>query len=537
MEEFEQMGLFEATYEPFAIKNKIRLIELFGGIGSQAKALEVLGADFEHWRLVEWATNSILAYNAIHIKDWGDHSEGLSKTDLLGKLRGISSNYNKPMTDQEILKRGEPWMRRIYSSMYAEHNLTPDISNVHSADLGIRERERYTYIMTYSFPCQDLSQAGKMKMMGRDSGTRSGLLWQVERILYECKDNDSLPQVLIMENVPQVCGVKNASDWQSWLSSLERMGYTNYPKLINAKNYGIPQNRLRCFMVSLLGEKSYTYPKKVKLRYAIKHFLDEKVDERFFLSDKMIDCFIRYSKKNKDKGNGFEFSVKAGGAIANAITTRSGSRGTDNYVLGEPLASVDEHNKSLNCDPKIAVKGKRQMKDKCEEMGVIKNPKFNDMTSRVYSPEGLCPTIRTVSGGGGEIKIGTICLNPKVDGKQPSLGDRIYSIDGCMPAVATAPFFNANVIEGENMTNNLRIRKLTDGENMRLMGFEQADTEAMKEAGLSVSTIFHSAGDSIVTTDLIGIMGMLIGADTTKAIDDYVDKLTHEKGGLGKYYD
>ena len=87
------------------------------------------------------------------------------------------------------------------------------------------------------------------------------------------------------------------------------------------------------------------------------------------------------------------------------------------------------------------------------------------------------------------------------------------------------------------MTNNLRIRKLTDGENMRLMGFEQADTEAMREAGLSISTIFHSAGDSIVTTDLVGIMGMLIGADTTKAIDDYVDKLTHEKGGLGKYYD
>ena len=354
MEEFEQMGLLEATYEPFVIKNKIRLIELFGGIGSQAKALEVLGADFEHYRLVEWSTNSILAYNAIHIKDFSDHSEGLSKDELLSKIRGISSDYNKPMTDQEILKRGEPWMRKIYSSMVAEHNLSPDISHVHAEDLGVRERERYTYIMTYSFPCQDLSQAGKMKMMGRDSGTRSGLLWQVERILNELKQTDSLPQVLIMENVPQVCGKKNASDWQSWLSSLERMGYTNYPKLINAKNYGIPQNRLRCFMVSLLGEKSYTYPKKVKLRYVLKHFLDENVDDRFFLSERMIDCFIRYNKQNKDKGNGFEFSVKAGGAIANAITTRSGSRGTDNYVLGEPLASVDEYNKSLNLDPKIA---------------------------------------------------------------------------------------------------------------------------------------------------------------------------------------
>ena len=145
MEEFEQMGLFEATYEPYVIKNKIRLIELFGGIGSQAKALEILGADFEHYRLVEWSTNSIIAYNAIHIKDWSDHSEGLSKEDLLAKLRGVSSDYNKPMTDQEILKRGEPWMRRIYSSMVAEHNLSPDISNVHANDLGIREREVYLH--------------------------------------------------------------------------------------------------------------------------------------------------------------------------------------------------------------------------------------------------------------------------------------------------------------------------------------------------------------------------------------------------------
>ena len=142
MEEFEQMGLLEATYEPFAIKNKIRLIELFGGIGSQAKALEVLGADFEHYRLVEWSTNSILAYNAIYIKDWSDHSKGLSKDELLSKIRGISSDYNKPMTDQEILKRGETWMRKIYSSMVAEHNLSPDISHVHAEDLGVRERER-----------------------------------------------------------------------------------------------------------------------------------------------------------------------------------------------------------------------------------------------------------------------------------------------------------------------------------------------------------------------------------------------------------
>ena len=133
-----------------------------------------------------------------------------------------------------------------------------------------------------------------MKGMDKGSGTRSGLLWQVERILLECKEIDCLPQVLVMENVPGVCGSKNAKPWAEWLNALSEMGYTNYVKILNAKDYGIPQNRVRCFMVSILGEHSYDFPRKQKLKYLLKDFIEKKVDERYYLPDKLVEEFERY---------------------------------------------------------------------------------------------------------------------------------------------------------------------------------------------------------------------------------------------------
>lgn len=284
----EQMNLFEAMYEKPELPKHIRLIEFFAGIGAQSKALQNLGADFEHWRTCEWSIHSIIAYNAIHMNDFADKSQGLTYQQVLEAIKGVSSDYNKPMTESELKKRGEPWARRIYSSMQTIHDFKPDVSQVHWDDLGIRERERNTYILTYSFPCQDLSNAGLGKGMRKGSGTRSGLLWEVERILNECKRNDCLPQVLLMENVPAVCGAGNLEPWNDWLDALERMGYTNYHKILNAKDYGIPQNRKRCFMVSILGEFSYTFPKKMKLKYRLKDFIKKHVDEKYYLSDEVV---------------------------------------------------------------------------------------------------------------------------------------------------------------------------------------------------------------------------------------------------------
>ena len=115
--------------------------------------------------------------------------------------------------------------------------------------------------------------------MSRDGGTRSGMLWEVERILDECNEINSLPQVLLMENVPQVIGCNAISDFQEWRAKLESLGYSNYVEVLNAKDYGIPQNRERCFMVSILGDYNYNFPKKIPLEKKLKDLLEDNVDE------------------------------------------------------------------------------------------------------------------------------------------------------------------------------------------------------------------------------------------------------------------
>jgi len=144
-------------------------------------------------------------------------------------------------------------------------------------------------------------------MMGMDkgSGTRSSLLWEVERLLEEC--GKDLPHVLLMENVPQVIGKKNIENFQLWRKKLEDLGYQNYVELLNAKDYGIPQNRERCFMVSILGEYSYTFPQKKELTLRLKDMLEDEVDEKFYLTEEQLKYFIANDKAMRESGHGFKF--------------------------------------------------------------------------------------------------------------------------------------------------------------------------------------------------------------------------------------
>ena len=156
-------------------------------------------------------------------------------------------------------------------------------------DLDICDTENYDYIMTYSFPCQDLSLAGLQKGMEKGSSTRSGLLWQVERILEECYELGNMPQILLMENVPQVVGSKNINDFKKWLAKLESLGYSNYCETINAKDYLIPQNCERTFMVSILGDYNYNFPSGETLKKRLKDLFEDNVDEKYYLSTSTIE--------------------------------------------------------------------------------------------------------------------------------------------------------------------------------------------------------------------------------------------------------
>jgi len=245
-----QNSLFD--FPQIQIDKPIRLIELFGGIGSQAMALRNIGADFEHYRLVEFDKYAVMSYNEIH-----------------------STNFE-----------------------------TTDICDVHGADLGIVEKDKYCYILTYSFPCTDLSVAGLMKGMSKSDweaghSTHSGLLWEVERILGELQKQD-LPQVLLMENVPQVHAEANKADFDNWLTFLRKRGYQNFYQDLNARDYGIPQNRERCFCVSILSDDfiDFEFPEPIKLEKVMKDYLEEFVDEKYYINNEKAEKLIQQLLKD-----------------------------------------------------------------------------------------------------------------------------------------------------------------------------------------------------------------------------------------------
>ena len=130
--------------------------------------------------------------------------------------------------------------------------------------------------------------------MSKGSGTRSGLLWEVERILSEIKDSGGeLPQILFMENVPQVHSKKNMTDFEKWIQFLENLGYTNYWKDLNAKDYGVAQNRNRCFMFSFLGNYIYRFPDPVPLTKKLKDYLEDRVDEKYYINNEKAEKLIK----------------------------------------------------------------------------------------------------------------------------------------------------------------------------------------------------------------------------------------------------
>ena len=311
--EFVQNDIFSELYPKFTITKPIRLIELFAGIGSQAKALKNLGVEFEHYKVVEFDKYAIASYNAVH-----------------------DTNFE-----------------------------VSDIRNVHAEDLEMRERERFCYIMTYSFPCQDLSIAGHQKGMKKGTGTRSGLLWEVERILDEC--GKDLPHVLLMENVPMVIAEKNIEDFYSWRNKLETLGYSSYAQILNAKDYGIPQSRTRCFMVSILGDYSYQFPSPKESDCRLIDYLEpvEEIDEKYYLSEKMIKYYRANSEKQKQLGHGFRF---------------------------EPLER--ERESGENHQHQDGQNGMRMDNREVIQTGYIERGTGEHQSNAVYSVNGLCRTLQ-----------------------------------------------------------------------------------------------------------------------------------------------
>ena len=247
------------------------------------------------------------------------------------------------MTLEQIKRLKNDDLYNIYENIIVTNNLV-NIQQVKAEDLEIIDIDKFDYILTYSFPCQDLSLAGKRKGMS-DTSTRSGMLWEVERILNECKELGALPKILLMENVPQVHSQENIEDFRKWQFALEKLGYQSYWQDLIATDYGIPQTRNRCFMISILGEYNYNFPKPKKIELKLKDLLEKDVDEKYYLSDKMINCFLSESENSKfpRKERFLETLEKTNEkGIAATLCTTGGTRATDNFIVNKSLRTTLE---------------------------------------------------------------------------------------------------------------------------------------------------------------------------------------------------
>ena len=419
-------SLFDLLLPKRNMKSKIKLIELFAGIGSQAKALKNLGIAFDHHKVCEIDKYAIKSYNAIH-----------------------NTSFE-----------------------------TNDITKLNYKDLEIENTDEIDYIMTYSFPCQDLSLAGNRKGMEKGNNTRSGLLWQVERLLTECNENKCLPQILLMENVRQVITAKG---WHDWCAFLEKIGYSNYCEILNGTDFGIPQNRERAFMISILGEYSYSMPKQLKLELILKDMLEKQVDEKYFLSDKMIE----YITANNEKWTGNNKSSLINKTIASTINTGEGQRRCDasNYIC---------ENLPNNFDLKIHKSLRETL-----ETNNIEDGSVVDCYNRTIKNSGIINTITTRCDASNNLYI-----------------------------VVPEKTIKTSVDDGGAVVNNishLRIRKLTPKECYRLMGFDDEDCDKASKVN-SNAQLYKQAGNSIIVHVLMAIFGELFNIDYTSKIKENLKK-------------
>ena len=253
----------------------INLIELFSGIGSQAKALKNLGYHVNTLGTCEWDLHAFIAYDAIHNSPENpDDIAKMGKAEILEKLeRYTLSNSGKEKMEFKTLRSySEESLRRVYAAIERNNNFV-DVSSLTGSQIPAN-----VDILTYSFPCQDLSNVGAFhgynKGIDKDSGSRSSLLWQVGRILQEMKEEGkSLPRYLLMENVPTLLAERHRSNFEKWIGDLKELGYISYHFQLNASNFGLPQNRPRLLMISVfVGDD----PKKLE---KAKEFFEGKEPE------------------------------------------------------------------------------------------------------------------------------------------------------------------------------------------------------------------------------------------------------------------
>lgn len=398
--------------------------ELFSGIGAQRKALERLKIPYRIVGISEIDKHAVQAYESV-----------------FGKTR----NYG-------------------------------DICKVEKLD--------YADLWTYSFPCQDISVAGIQR--GINQNTRSGLLYQVQRLL----ETSELPKYLLLENVKNLVSSKFITQFNSWLDYLSELGYNNYWTILNAKDFGVPQNRERVFCLSIRKdiEKDYHFPKGKPLEIRLKDILESEVDEKFYLSQKIVERF---------KYNNSLDSIVIGSTLEDRTSYRHKDLGNN----------PDKQSKQIIEFPCIAASRGRN----------VENPSKNTVgfptEQRLeINMQGMSNTLTTVQKDNYVVEMKPKLvggIGEKDFGKQYRQGNRVYDSNSIAMAVLASPLGNAGGFSYLYQTG-LRIRKLTPLECWRLMGFDDEDFKKAEASGVSNTQLYKQAGNSIVVNVLEGIFRELV---------------------------
>lgn len=422
---------------------EIKLLELFGGIGACSKALECIGIDYELVDYVEIDKYAVASYNAIH-----------------------GTNFEP----QDICE----WDKDV------------------KVDL-----------LMHGSPCQDFSLAGHGLGGDEDSGTRSSLMYETIRIVSKLK-----PKFVIWENVKNLLSKQHKHNFDNYINTLNELGYKSYYKVLNAKDFGIPQHRERVFTISILGnDNDYKFPEGEKLKIRLKDLLEDVVDKKYYLSEKMIE----YITANNEKWSGNNNKSLVNKDIASTINTGEGSRRCDasNYVCKEL-----EDNTDLKAIRKY---------------GLFDKDGKKRQAGSVWDTKELAPTLDTMQGGYRQPCIEVASENKTIFVKNATKkgyleaheGDGVYisNIDkkrgtvqsGKIPTIKTNPDVGV-VVNGET---ELKVRKLTPKECWRLMGFDDEDFNKAQTV-CSNTQLYKQAGNSIVVNVLEAILTNLLTRDSNE---------------------
>lgn len=440
------------------MSEKLTVNELFSGIGAQRKAFERLGIPHEVVGISEIDKYAIQSYEAIF---------------------GKTKNYG---------------------------------------DICTAPRLDYADLWTYSFPCQDISVAGNQK--GISEGTRSGLLYQVQRLLEIAKEEGTLPKYLLLENVKNLVGKKFKSQFDNWLFYLDQLGYNTYWQVLNAKNYGIPQNRERVFAISIRKDlnQTFEFPKAEPLPKKLADILEDEVEEKYYLSEKCIQGFLKHNENHEAKGTGFLCKPRDPNSHASCRRANGALAPTDNTVVvkKEKIVCEQRYDEGFRFFKDYAIGALRTI-DACGDKRVIEFPCIGASRGRnpenpsdrtVGAPtqqrlelnyEGLSNTLTTVQKDNYvvENKIQQVEGNLYPNSGNPQAG-RVYKTEGISPALDTCQGGNRmpKILEG------IRIRKLSPLECWLLMGFDKEDFFKAQKSGVSNTQLYKQAGNSIVVNVL-----------------------------------